>query len=179
MALADLLHTLEQDAAGQVSAVLAHGEAAAAEVEAEARHSRDELLARAADEEQRVGQRAADARIAQAQHAARTRVLEARAAMLARVLDEVRAVLPAYVAAAGPALARAAVAHAGTREGVVRCAAAVVDQVPATLRIEVSDVPGVVIELRNGTQIVATLDALLEREWPRLAAALLARLERS
>ena len=182
MPLADLLRSLEQDAAGQVRAVLAHGEAAAEQVDTEATRSRDDQLARAAGEHRATCQCTADARIAQAQHAARTRVLEARAAMLARVLDDVRAALPASLPAAAPALARAAIAHAGAREGVVRCTPAIVDDVRAAaaahLHVEASSAvrAGVVIDVAGGTQIVATLDALLEREWPRLAAALLAQL---
>jgi hypothetical protein len=96
--------------------------------------------------------------------------------MLARVLVEVRAALPAYLPAATTVLARAAITHVGTRDGVVRCTPVIVDEMravaPPTLRVEPDESvrAGVVIDLATGLQIIASLDALLEREWPRLAA---------
>ncbi len=68
------------------------------------------------------------------------------------------ATIIAHASRVMPVLERAARACAGERPGVTR---------------EVAT--GVVIELATGTQIVATLEALVEREWPRLSAAIVAR----
>lgn len=182
MPLADLMQTLERDTAAQIRAVLAAAEANAAQVEADAMRSRDEQLARAAQHWCDECQCRADTQLATAQHAARTRVLEARAAMLDRVHEQVRALLPGYLAAVGEALATAAIECAGERPGVLRCTPALAEVAhrlaPSSLRVEPAAAvrTGVIIELAAGTQIVATLDALLAREWPRLAAAIVARI---
>ena len=67
---------------------------------------------------------------------------------------------------------------------MLRCPLALADAAraaaPVTLRVEVDAAiaTGAIIELASGTQIAATLDAFLDREWPRLACEALA-LERA
>lgn len=158
MPLADLLASLERDAADEIRAVTALADADVARIDAEcARACGDQLAAavRTATEEQRA---AADTQLAEAERRWRKSVLEARAAMLARLRDAVRAELPALVDEALRArLAAAAAVHG---EGTVR-------QVPT----------GVIVELPDGTRIDATLDALLDRLWPRLAGEALAAID--
>jgi len=182
MALADLLQTLEQDATAELRSLLADAEARVVRLEADAARDRAERTAaaeRACCDECQVE---ADARLATAQRAARTSLLKARAAMLERVLAAVRELLPGHTRRVAEPLARAAIACAGNQAGTVRCTPEIVDDirplVPTTLRIAPSAeiATGVQIELATGTHIVATLDALLEREWPKLSATLLARL---
>lgn len=182
MALADLVQTLEQDATAELRALLADAEARAAQLEAEGardRAARTDAAEHACCDECQVE---ADARLATARRAARARLLTARAAMLERVLAAVRALLPGSTRQVAESLARAAIACAGSQAGILRCTPEIVDEirplVPATLRSEPSAEirTGVLIELATGTHIVATLDALLDREWPTLSATLLARL---
>ncbi len=152
MALTDLVQALERDAAEQVRALLEAAASAAAHLEAQAARRRDEASTHALDawrDECRAG---ADERAAKARRAARARVLTARAAMLDRVRAALLVQLPAVADRVRPALQRAALACAGARPGVSR-------EVPT----------GIVIELPNGTEIVATLEALVERDWPQLA----------
>lgn len=179
MALAELVQALEHDAAGQIRALLAAAQAQADQLEADASRGRDDAVARASDAYRAQCRADADARIADAQRASRTAVLAARAAMLDRVRAALRAELPARLDLAGDALVREAIACAGARPGVLRCPPVLVararELAPSTLRVETAEVgSGVVIELASGTQIVATLDALLGRECPRLAAAIVA-----
>ncbi len=160
MSVASLVQALERDAAEQIRALLEIAAANVAQLEARAARRRDDASAHACEAWRADCRAHADERIATARRTARSHVLTARAAMLDRVRAAVTALLPAYADRARPALRRAALAAAGGRNGVAR------------------DVPtGVVIELDTGTEIVATLEALLEREWPRLAAAILAQLE--
>lgn len=158
MALHELLRAIERDAASEASAVLDAARAAAAALEAEAARERTELVARTSRQHADVAQRAADARIAAAERAARTRVLAARAEMLERVRGAIAAQLPARADAMRDTLARAAVRFGeGTRR---------------------DEPTGVTIELPSGTRVVATLAALVDRDWPQLAAAIVAEVQR-
>jgi hypothetical protein len=179
MALAELVQALEREATEQIRALLATASARATQLEDDAaRRDRDESAhaAQAWSEECRAS---ADERRAIAQQAARASMLTARAAMLDRVRAALLMQLPAYVERVGAALARAAIECAGARPGVLRCPPGLVAIAsaiaPASLHVVSADVGcGVIIELADGTQMVATLEALAEREWPRLAAAVVA-----
>jgi vacuolar-type H+-ATPase subunit E/Vma4 len=155
--LADLVRALEQDAAAQVRAVLDGAQARADEIAATAAHAREHTLAREAATCRQRCQAAADEKIAVAQQRARATLLAARAEMLERVRATLLAQLPVHTPRVAQALARAARSCAGDVTYVER-------SVPT----------GVVIELASGTQIIASLEALAEREWPRLAAAIVA-----
>lgn len=159
MPLADLVQALERDAAAQIRSLLDTASAHARALEAQAAHDREDRAMRAANACREECRASADERRAAAQQTARAEVLTERAAMLERVRTALLAQLPAYASRVKPALERAAKACAGDRPAVTR-------EVPT----------GVVIELATGTQIVATLEALVEREWPRLSAAIVARI---
>jgi len=150
MPLGELLQALERDADTEARAVMAAAEADVARIDAESARRCGEELARAvraATEEQRL---AADARLADAEHHRRREILEARATMLARIRTAVHEELPRLVDDVLRAKLAAAAGEFG--EGTLR-------QTPT----------GVVVELADGTRIDATLDAVLERAWPRLA----------
>lgn len=173
MALAELLAAIESEGAAQVRAVLAEGDAAAATVGADAQRARNARI----DSERRAWsaqrQRVADVEIAEAAQHARAEMLSARSAMLDRIRDEICALLPGLVAETGRALLDAALACAGG-PGVARCAPQLAPLLPPELRSEPDPtLSGIEIELATGTRIVATLDALLEREWHALAAVAL------
>jgi vacuolar-type H+-ATPase subunit E/Vma4 len=157
MPLADLVRALEQDAVAQARALLDAATARAGEIEAAAAHDRDDKITHDANACRAQCHAAADERIADAQQRVRATLLAARAEMLDRVRAALLAQLPAHTARVADNLARAARGCAGTAKYVER-------SVPT----------GVVIELESGTQLVATLEALVEREWPRLAAAIVA-----
>jgi phosphoribosylaminoimidazole carboxylase (NCAIR synthetase) len=160
MPLADLVQALERDAAAQIRVLLDGAASRVAQLEAEAARHRDDMSAQTAQawrDECRAG---ADDQEATTRQAARAAVLTARAAMLERVRAALLAQLPAYASRVLPALERAALACAGDR------------------RFERHDrACGFVLELDTGTHVVATLDALAEREWPSLAAAVVARVD--
>ena len=185
MALAELLSAFERDTEAEVRAILAQGTADVAQIDEDSARARAEEIARAAAPAIADRRAADDARIAEATHRARADVLAARAAMLDRLRAAVRAELEGLVdAQLGAALIGAAVACAAGEPGVLHCSLALADAAraasPATLRVEVDAAvaTGAVIELASGTQIAATLDAFLDREWPRLACEALA-LERA
>ena len=181
MALADLLRSLEDDAASQIAGVLAAARADADALEAEASRSRDERRREASEQHARACQGTADARVATAQREARNQVLVARAAML----DRIRAALRTRLRVLGQscelidALARAVIANAGDRPGVLYGPPSLLVHLrtlaPPTLRVEANEdmTTGVSIVLATGTEIVATLDSLADREWPALAATAL------
>lgn len=157
MPLVDLIQALELEAAENIRALLDEARARAAASEASAARERAEQAERATRERCDACRTEADARLAAAHREARASVLAARAAMLDRVREAVRAQIPARAAEIAELLAAAAQACTGGAPGVRR------------------DLPtGVVVELACGTQIVATLDALLDREWPALAAEIVA-----
>jgi vacuolar-type H+-ATPase subunit E/Vma4 len=185
MALAELLSAFERDTEAEVRTILAAGTADAAQIDEDSARARTEQVARAAAPAIADRRAADDAKVAEATHRARAEVLAARAAMLDRIRTAVRAELEGLVdARLGAALIGAAIACAADEPGVLRCSPALADAAraaaPATLRVEVEAavVTGAVIELASGTQIAATLDAFLDREWPRLACEALA-LERA
>lgn len=159
MSLGDLLQTLEHDAATEARALLDAATVRAQERTAASARARTEQLTQARRDVREACEAAAETELATVQHAARARTLTARAAMLERVREAVRVLLPSVVDRVMPVLTARAVACAGDEPTTVRT-------VPT----------GVIIELANGTQIVATLDALFERESARLDASLLARL---
>jgi vacuolar-type H+-ATPase subunit E/Vma4 len=179
MALADLVRTLERDATEQVRALLEAAAVQTAQREADAARRRSEEATHALQAWAEECRARAEERRASAQQAARADVLAARAEMLDRVRTALLAQVPAHASRVGATFARAAIACAGPREGVLRCPPALLDTAtalaPASLRVEAADVGcGVVIELASGTQLVATLEALADREWPRLAGAIVA-----
>lgn len=183
MAIADLLQALERDAAAQARALVDDARARAAEIEAAALRAREASSARELAAARDACQAAADEQVFGAGQRARATLLTARAEMLERVRAALRAQLPAVLAERGDvadALATAAFRCAGDRPGTVRCAPAIAAHLrataPATLRIEPAEdvATGVVIELDAGPTFVATLDALVDRDWPRLAGAIVA-----
>ena len=185
MALAELLTALERDTEAEIRAILVAGTADAARIDEDSARTRAARIA--SDAAPAIADRRAadEARVAEAGHETRAVVLAARAAMLARIRAAVQAELPALVdARLGAALIAAAIACAGGEAGVLRCVPALAEVAravaPATLRIEVDAAvaTGAIIELASGTQIAATLEAFLDREWPRLACEALA-LERA
>lgn len=158
MPLPELLRALERDADGEARAVIDRARAVAEKLESDAARECSELLARTARQHLDEAHRAADTRLAVAQREARARVLAARAAMLERVRQAIRAQLPARAEAMREQLARAAAAHgAGTR---------------------IDEPTGVVVELPSGTRVVVTLDALVARDWPALAASIVEEVAR-
>lgn len=185
MPLAELLTAFERDTEAEVRAILAAGTADVARIDEDAARARTEQIASAAAPAIADRRAVDDSRIAEAAHRARAEVLVARAAMLDRIHAAVRAELTGLVdARLGAALIGVAVTCAAEEPGVLRCSPALVDAAraaaPATLRVEVDAAvaTGAIIELASGTQIAATLDAFLDREWPRLACEALA-LERA
>jgi len=178
VALADLLSTLERDAGAEVRAVRDAGLAAAAHIVDDATRVCAERRARARDEIDTVAHGTAERELAVAATGARATVLSARAAMLDRARDAVRARMPQALvknaAMLGPRFLAAAVACAGDARGTLRCAPileAAMRRAPATLAV-VADptlATGIRVDLEGGTTIEVTLDALLARDWPRLA----------
>jgi len=178
MALPELLHVFELEAADEVCAILAAGEADARTTDAEAARTRREKITSAAAATALEHRRQADAQIATALHRSRAAVLTARAAMLARLRQTVEVELARRLDDS-PQLAAALVASAlactGDKRGALRCTPALEPAAravtPPRLHIEVDPAiaTGVVIELETGTTVDATLAMLLDREWARLA----------
>lgn len=152
MPLGELLLALERDAAAEASAVVESARSAAEQLETSASRTRGDEIARQAREYEATARRSADARIAESQRTVRARVLAARAAMLDRVRAEIAARLPALADELREELARLAAPYgAGVRR---------------------DEPTGVVVELASGARSVATLEALVERDWPELAVAI-------
>jgi len=177
VALADLLDAIEAEAAAQIRATVTTGDADAAQIDADAARARAERSDRETRSFAVEREALADRRLASARRTARAAVLTARAAMLERVRAVTRARLPgALDDAVGRSLLACAMTCTGGVAGVLRCTPALVDAAraaaPTEVRVECDPAiaAGVVIELAGGTRIIATLDALLDREWPRLAA---------
>jgi hypothetical protein len=146
MPLSDLLQVLRADADLEVRDVMVARDAEIARIDAESLHACSERVHDAMSKLALERRAVADAEIAAIERAARTRTLFARAAMLDRLREAVRAELPSLVDEAFRARARASLS--GSR-----------------------DVPtGVVAELSDGTLVEATLEAVLDRAWPQLAA---------
>jgi vacuolar-type H+-ATPase subunit E/Vma4 len=180
VAMTELLSALERDAQDEIRAIRDASAAEVARLDAEAARARAERRRRDHDAIAAELQPAADRRRDQAARAARGRVLAARAAFLARVRDATRAALPAALAARadvlGPRLVADALDAAGDAPaGTLRCAPSVERAAraaaPPRVRVVVdAAVTGVVIELERGVRVDATLDAIVERTWPDLAA---------
>lgn len=183
MPLPDLVRALERDTEAEVRAILAAGEAQAAQLEADGARARADLLARDAAEAATQHQARAATQLADVARASRHEVLAARAAMLARLREAVDAALPHLLAAdprLGASSLTAALACADAGPATLRCAptllAAARAAAPPTITV-VADpevATGVVLELASGTRVDATLATLLAREWPRLACEAIA-----
>jgi vacuolar-type H+-ATPase subunit E/Vma4 len=156
--LAELIQALERDASAEVSTELAAAAADAARTEATAQREHADRIASTLASTRSEQRALHDARLADATLHARTDVLRARASMLERLLPEVRNVLPEL--ARDPRVASTLRAAAQACSG----GSGRVEELPT----------GVVVELADGTRIDATLEAFLEREWPRLAPVALA-----
>lgn len=175
MALAELLQAIERDAAAQIEAVLAAAEAEVRQIEADGQRDQARLRTDVARTVREEHQRDADAEIAIARRNARVEVLVARAAMLERVRTALQAQLPELARPLGTVMVTAALSCVGSARGVLRCPTEWLDHAravaPPSLELEAAPpgATGVMIELATGTHVVATLETLLEREWPRLA----------
>jgi len=185
MALDELLGALERDTAVELAAIAATGDAEAAQIDAEAARARDERLAAVAAEHAAARRAAVERDLAEAARRARADVLAARARMLERLRAQVDAELPARLDdRVGSCLVAAALACVGDDTGTLRCAPTLVERArggaPPGIRVtgDPAVATGAIVELSTGTRIDATLVALLEREWPRLACEALA-LERA
>ena len=181
MPLAELVTAFERDTETEVLAILAAGIAEAARIDAAATRARSERIAGASGTFAAGRRIDADARIAEASRRARIAVLATRAAMLDRVRAAVRAQLPALVdTRLGTNLIAAAVACVGDEPGTLRCRPGLVEVArrlaPASVQVEADAevATGAIIDVATGTRIEATLDAFLDREWPRLACEVLA-----
>lgn len=158
MALGDLLAALSRDADAEVRSTTAAAEQDAAQIEADtARRCNTALSDAMRDITERERAKYA-ARIAEQEHHHRRAILEARFSMLERLRAAVRERLPALV-------------DHELRERFASAAILFGDGIR-------HDVPtGVVIELADGTRIEASLEATLEREWPRLAGEALSLID--
>jgi vacuolar-type H+-ATPase subunit E/Vma4 len=191
MALAELLRTLEEDAAARREALLARARADAERLRAEsgadlARRRAAALAAREAE------LRATAARATEvARRQAARRLLETRSGALERIRRRTetqlaeRAADPAWL----PALARdveLALEYVGPVPAVVEAPAALLEYLRGTITglAHVTLEPagggrrGLVVRSADGSLTVdATLESRLARAWPRLAIDLAARLE--
>jgi len=183
MALSDLVTQFERETEAEIRAIRSAGDAAAAQIDGEAARVRAERIAVAGAAVTAELRAAADLEIGAVARRARGEILTARAAMLDRIRDAIRGELPGLVASdvrLGASLVAAAIACTGGDGGELRCAPALVEAAraaaPAALRVEGDPAvaTGAIIELSTGTRIDATLDALLDRAWPRLACEALA-----
>lgn len=175
MPLGELLDAMQREATSEAAAIVEgarqRAEQLAAQAASERALRRSQEIARFA----RDAQTASDAVLAATHHTATAATLRARAELLDRVHRELTSLLPELASAIGPRLVAAALACADRGAGVLRCAPALADHArqaaPASIVVEARAevATGVQIELASGTLIVATLAALCEREWPRLA----------
>jgi vacuolar-type H+-ATPase subunit E/Vma4 len=190
VALNELLQTLEAEAAARIEEIRSR---ARAEVERVRRDCEAELSRRQAAtlEVRQADLRAAAAReVAAARREAARRMLEAREATLARIRGRVRERL----AARAEDTALLPLLHHDLQRGldfvgegaVVRVAGALLDGLRRSLdgRRDVSFEPaiparsGLVLRSADGRITVdATLESRLDQAWPRLAVALMGRLE--
>ncbi len=182
MAVGDLIEALERAAAADVEALLAGARAEAERLLAEAAAAQARALDDERDRFRAARQADADARIAAATLEWRGRVLAERTAGLDRLGQAVAARLPSLLAGADgdrlfEALARSALAATAGEPAVARCPARLADRCRALaadwprVRVEDDDAAGsgVVVEVGDGRlRIDATLEAMLQRFWPRL-----------
>jgi vacuolar-type H+-ATPase subunit E/Vma4 len=178
MALPELLRVFEREAADEVVAILAAGEADARAIDAEAARVRREKITGAAAATALEHRRLAEGAVAQALHRSRAVVLTARAAMLGRLREATETELARRIGGdprLADTLVAAAIACAGDEAGTLRCTPelekAARAAAPPGLRVEPDPAvtTGVVVELATGTIIDASLLVLLDREWARLA----------
>jgi hypothetical protein len=185
VALSDLLDAVAREAELEIAAELAAAEADATVIRDAAARARAARLATHRRASETARRESLEARVAEARRRTRAHVLAARLAMLERLREAVLAELPgALVRAAAPvatALADAACTAAAGGAGAARCHPMLLERVRTRApQLEVAadeSITGIVIELASGTRIEATLTALLEREWSRLAPEALALVE--
>ena len=191
MALEHLLGTLTREAEAEAGAILAAARAEAEAIRAQgeaARAARRSSVQTARDTDKRAAVALA---VAEARRAGRREELEARQRVLDRVFAETRTRLhslldaPAFLAAL-PGRVEEAVACLGSRPGTLRYHRALGQAIGriaperAGLRQVVDDDVGPGFRLNSddgGLVVNGTLDDLLERQIPRLALAIVARLE--
>lgn len=188
MALPELMARLERDADERVAAIQAKARAEAAAIAEAAREQVAARRAQALAERRRSRRAALELELAGARQASRAEVLEARRALLARLRERtVAALLAAPQPAALEVLARGALRHLEGVPARVRCSEAAVQAIAVVTRaaadlevvIDAATPPGLIFEARDGSvRVDATLEALLDRAWPRLSVELLAEVER-
>ena len=190
MALEELLRTLEMEASARIEGVRSRARTEAEQLrrDAEADLSRrGQAMVEASEIELRT---AAAREVAVARHEATRRVLVAREATLARIRDRVRERLAAHAAdtALLPLLHRDLERGLGFvgEDAVVEAEGALLDGLKRSLdgRRGVTFEPavptraGLVLRSADGRLTVdATLESRLLQEWPRLAVALIRRLD--
>ncbi len=184
MAISDLLRALETEAADRAHAL--HGEALAEAAALRDEATRNDAAALEAElsAHRATVQAAADAQVSAAARVYRARVLEARSESLELLRGAVRTVLPGLLerddaAALFDALVNIALSARGDGAAVMRVPARWLararDRAPGVDLVADDAVgTGVRLQLDGGRVVVdATLEALLERFWPRLRIAAL------
>lgn len=184
MGIAELVDLLLAQGRSQAISLreAASAEAATLRAKSQAELAHDEQLAMV--EREAALRRAMESRLAEGERQARRRVLEARQAMLERVRTAIlealpeleasaewRAQLPELVARLQVAAGAPLVIHCRNSNGIPEVEG---------VRIAVSEgaVPGLLGVTQDGWITVdGTLPALLDRQWPALAVAVLARVE--
>lgn len=154
MALAALIETLERDTDAEVHATMDAARAEAERIERASANACDDRCAAATHAFTEELRAAADAQIAIVERIARRDVMITRAELLARVREAVCALLPSVL----DDTLRAKL-HEAAGDGA--------RAVPT----------GYVAELPDGTLVEATLDAVLDRAWSRLAPEAIALVE--
>jgi vacuolar-type H+-ATPase subunit E/Vma4 len=158
VALSDLLLALQHDADLEVRALETAATHDATRIEAEAARTCATRLAQALRELAEHERTAHGGQLVEVERRHQRTVLEARSAMLARLHAAVKSQLPGLVDDA--VRARLAAAASAFGEGTRR------------------DVPtGVIVELADGTVVEASLAAVFERSWHRLAGEALRLIE--
>ena len=192
MALPDLIARLEQDADGQVRAILQDADLQVAAIDAAARQERDRHTARTLDVHRQARQAALRRELADARRAARRRELEAGEALLARVLARARALFPEVSGTDEyrRSLTALCAETLSYLEGVpcrIRCqpadvalvSAAVAQREDVTVEASTGVGPGLVAEALDGSVTIdQTLDARLTRLAGSLAMDLIAEVRR-
>lgn len=183
MALDQLLAALHSDADAESTAILDAARAEAARLDEAAVRDRSARLAAELADARRAREDAAHGAIAEATRRLRGEMLAARAEMLERVRAAVvERAARAPIAAIADRLVDAALAAAGDRAARVRCAPELADRArrhaPDGAEVAVDGVRGVIVELAGDRgEVEATLAACVERAWPELAIAAVARID--
>jgi vacuolar-type H+-ATPase subunit E/Vma4 len=190
MALGDLLRTLEREAAARTEEVRRRARQEADRVRAEADAARERRRLAVLSVEEAELREGAARELETARRAALTRRLEARGAALARVRARVAARLDAraddvtLLPLVQSDLLRA-LEYAGSGDLVVTTSRGMVDALRRALegragvRVEATSSGGgvTVRAVDGGWAVDATFRSRLDRAWPRLAIALVRRLE--